>query len=131
MNCPSCKNPMVILELEDVEVDHCFSCGGIWLDAGELELLMGTSSEKECLLTLFETCEVTKEKSINCPICLKKMKKVLYGNEEKKIRLDKCVKNDGIWFDKGELNEVLKIGGTGKDNKIINLLKEMFAGTNK
>ena len=31
---------MITLELEDVEIDHCLDCGGIWLDAGELELLL-------------------------------------------------------------------------------------------
>ncbi len=41
MNCPVCKEPMIVLELDEVEIDHCISCGGIWLDAGELELLIG------------------------------------------------------------------------------------------
>lgn len=128
MNCPSCKEPMVILELEEVEIDHCFSCGGIWLDSGELELLLGSPSEKESLMALFEQDKDSKEKEIYCPICLKKMEKVLYGNEINKVHLDKCRKNDGLWFDKGELRDVLKIGSSDKNNKIVNLLKEMFAG---
>jgi len=41
MDCPVCKNAMITLELEEVEIDHCTNCGGIWLDAGELELLLG------------------------------------------------------------------------------------------
>ena len=34
--CPKCKEPMVVFELEGIEIDHCVSCGGTWLDAGEL-----------------------------------------------------------------------------------------------
>lgn len=40
MNCPACKIAMITLELAEVEIDHCVNCGGIWLDAGELEILM-------------------------------------------------------------------------------------------
>ncbi len=36
MDCPACKKAMITLELADVEIDHCISCGGIWLDNGEL-----------------------------------------------------------------------------------------------
>ena len=38
MDCPNCSDPMVVLEIEQVELDHCLSCGGVWLDAGELEM---------------------------------------------------------------------------------------------
>jgi hypothetical protein len=27
MDCPACREPMVVLELRDVEIDHCLSCG--------------------------------------------------------------------------------------------------------
>jgi Zn-finger nucleic acid-binding protein len=41
MDCPVCQDAMITLELSDVENDYCTDCGGIWLDAGELELLLG------------------------------------------------------------------------------------------
>ena len=37
MDCPVCKSAMITMELTEVEIDHCLDCGGIWLDAGELE----------------------------------------------------------------------------------------------
>ncbi len=40
MDCPFCNNQLVILELNQIEIDYCTSCHGIWLDNGELELLM-------------------------------------------------------------------------------------------
>ncbi len=125
MDCPMCKEPMIVLELNEVEIDHCISCGGIWLDAGELELLLEDSISKDKLLTSFEVERNTKEKNRRCPICLKKMEKILCGTD-KKILIDKCRKNDGIWFDAGELNEVIEMGSFDKDNKVLNLLKDMF-----
>lgn len=116
---------MVVLELDEVEIDHCVSCGGIWLDGGELELLLGTSTEKDKFLISFQADKNTKEKKRNCPICLKRMDKVLYG-QDKKILIDKCRQNDGLWFDLGELDEIIKMGNFDKENKVLNLLRDMF-----
>ncbi len=45
--------------------------------------------------------------------------------ENKGIIVDKCVNGHGLWFDKGELNLLLKTD-LEKNNKMIELLKEMF-----
>ncbi len=37
--CPRCGWLMDIETAEDVDVDVCLNCGGVWLDAGELEKL--------------------------------------------------------------------------------------------
>ena len=37
--CPACKKPMIALELEGIEIDHCLDCGGTWLDGGEIEAI--------------------------------------------------------------------------------------------
>lgn len=125
MNCPACREPMIVLELDEVEIDHCISCGGIWLDGGELELLLGTSTEKDKLLTSFQIDESTKEKARNCPICLKRMDKVLCGTDNTAL-IDKCHQKDGLWFDLGELEKIIKMGNFDKENRVLNLLRDMF-----
>ena len=45
---------MIALELAEVEVDYCTACGGIWLDAGELELLLGNAQNAEQLIDSFK-----------------------------------------------------------------------------
>ena len=45
--------------------------------------------------------------------------------------VDKCKKNHGIWFDKGELQKVVEFGSVNKENKIINLLKDMFENSSQ
>jgi Zn-finger nucleic acid-binding protein len=117
---------MIVLELNEVEIDHCVACGGIWLDAGEMELLLEASDEKDKLLSSFQVDNVSKEKSRKCPICLKKMNKVLWGTTDR-IRIDECRKNDGLWFDKGELEEMIRIGSAAdKDSRVLDLLQDMF-----
>lgn len=125
MNCPIDSQPMIVLELEQIEIDYCSHCGGIWLDSGELELMMETKKEVEYLDSLFRQNLKSKEKSIGCPICSKKMNKVSVGKNGE-VLIDKCPRNHGLWFDKGELEKVLLLGSGGKENKISDLLKQMF-----
>ena len=125
MNCPACKEPMVVLELDEVEIDHCVSCRGIWLDGGELELLLDDSAGKENFLSSFTTQGSTSEKPLKCPICDKRMEKVLCG-EPGIVRIDRCGKGDGIWLDEGELEAILKLASIAGDDRVLNLLRDMF-----
>lgn len=126
MDCPVCKNAMITLELADVEVDYCTDCGGIWLDAGELELLLGDPQQSEQLLNSFEIDSQCPEKRRKCPICLKKMQKIVVGTAKPTLLIDKCAKGDGLWFDKGELQDILNRAELDKDSKIQKLLADIF-----
>ena len=126
MKCPVCKTSMIILELHQVEIDYCPDCKGIWLDTGELELLIEDETEKEKLLNSFKKQEQTKEKRYRCPVCNKKMDKVLQNDDGDAVMIDKCKKSHGFWFDKNELNLLLAKSNAGKDNTVLNLLNDMF-----
>jgi Zn-finger nucleic acid-binding protein len=123
MKCPVCKNAMIVLELNEVEVDYCTSCGGVWLDAGELELLIDDEKGEENLLSSFNIDSSHKEKSYKCPICKKKMDKVFVG-ANKDVLIDKCPVEDGLWFDKGELEDVINLASG--NNKVIEVIHELF-----
>jgi hypothetical protein len=123
MNCPVCKSPMIILELNEIEIDYCSSCSGVWLDSGELELLIDNESEKEKLISSFNIDKDYPEKSYKCPICRKKMQKVHVGKNNE-VLIDKCPANDGLWFDGGELKDVIKLASG--DNEVVRIIREMF-----
>lgn len=127
MDCPLCKNAMIVLELQEVEVDYCTACGGIWLDAGELELLLGNSQNAKKLLNSFKIDQNCAEKRRRCPICLKKMQKIIVSFSTPPLLLDKCPKGDGLWFDKGELQDILNAAELDKENKIQKLLADIFS----
>jgi len=126
MDCPVCKEVMITLELDEVEVDYCLACSGIWLDAGELEMLLGDSNEAQTVLNSFKPDKNCNEKPRRCPICLKKMEKILVGPDKICKLIDKCRKSHGLWFDKGELQDVLKMGSFDKERKIQKLLTDIF-----
>ena len=45
LRCPKCDGTLSEITFEDVQIDRCSSCNGVWLDAGELERL--TDKEEE------------------------------------------------------------------------------------
>ncbi len=125
MNCPVCKEPMIILELNKVEIDFCPNCSGIWLDEGELELLYSIEKSGNELRKLFTQTDSVREKSYKCPICRKRMLKTKFNDSD--IIIDKCRNNHGLWFDKGELEKVFLLKSNETTQKVLELLKEMFS----
>lgn len=125
MDCPNCKTPMIILELSGIEIDYCYNCFGIWLDEGELELLLKEAKRKDNLLSSFRKVPNAGEKKKKCPVCLKKMEKIDVGTREK-VLIERCKNKHGLWFDRGELNQVIKLGQIDENNEVLDFLEEMF-----
>ena len=46
MKCPKCGSDMVEKELDNVMIDQCTECEGIYFDAGELELILKREESK-------------------------------------------------------------------------------------
>ena len=126
MDCPECKNAMITLELEDVEIDYCTNCGGIWLDAGELELLLNEPEKAKELLNSFRIDSESDERIRKCPICNRKMQKIIADSSKPALLIDKCRRGDGLWFDKGELQDIFNRAELDQDNKIQKLLINIF-----
>ena len=122
-----CKNAMITLELEEVEIDYCTDCNGIWLDSGELELLLGEPEKAQQLLDSFEVDFNCAEKPRKCPICDRKMLKTIVGSSKPVLLIDKCRRGDGLWFDRGELQDIIKRAELDKENKIQKLLTDIFS----
>ena len=43
MRCPKCGMQLIELAYDQIKIDKCSSCEGIWLDAGELDEIMNDS----------------------------------------------------------------------------------------
>lgn len=111
MHCIRCKTNMKKKNLRGVLVDYCTICDAFWLDAGELEALekgMTKSTkelEQECRmeaymerarpLTIMESCPKCQESQV--------MEKRMDG-----VTLDYCKACHGLFFDHGELDEILQ-----------------------
>jgi len=135
MICPACKEDMIVLERNEIELDYCTSCRGVWFDTGELELLMesaGLDSPQPLLEDIFNAPEASSaEKKRKCPICDRKMKKVSIGSGGE-ILVDICGQGHGLWFDGGEVSHLMKMlggksaGATDSQQEVISFLGEVF-----
>ena len=131
MRCPACNNLMIVVEHENIELDYCVNCSGVWFDAGELELLVetmeleGTSLSLDDILTSPEA--ESAEKKRKCPICGGKMKKATVGHEPE-VLIDVCSRGDGLWFDSGEVGQLITqlTDKSDSQGRVITFLGEVF-----
>ncbi len=129
MLCPECnEEEMLILEFNDVEIDYCNECSGIWLDEGELELLIDSSTTDSPIIKALVTTPDSPEKTDRrCPVCNKRMylSNIPVPSKEKPviIEIDKCPRNHGLWFDKGELKDIIS---AAKGGPVADFLGSLF-----
>ncbi|MDC0720608.1 zf-TFIIB domain-containing protein [Nannocystis bainbridge] len=122
-DCPGCGEPLHATAVRHgIEFDTCAGCGGIWLDAGELEVLTsgldpspGTGAMHEADLRARVPAPATRESDVRyreCPRCREVMNRRNFGSISGVI-VDEC-RHHGLFLDAGELEEVeafLRAGG--------------------
>lgn len=84
-----------------VEFERCPNCRGIFLDIGELQMLVRHPDFR--MLENAETPHSDEEdkKEASCPRCNVKMES--YRRIMGELRLDMCPTCNGLWLDQGEL----------------------------
>jgi Zn-finger nucleic acid-binding protein len=126
---------MIDLEHDKIELDYCVRCKGVWFDSNELELLFEKVNLKNCSLSIPDLINKIDEKipenKYKCPICKKTMGKIKIGDSSQTV-IDICINGDGLWFDGGELIQLIKhtSHNIGQDvcaeQQVINFLGEVF-----
>ncbi len=101
MQCPKCQKKMEEVECNEVMVDRCVACHGIWFDKGEAEAL-SEGWIAEFLDTgdpnIGETMDAID--TINCPRCGTLMKR-FFDVEGSQLQYEECDEH-GKFFDAGE-----------------------------
>ena len=124
--CPACNQPMVSLEFEGVEIDHCVECAGTWLDAGELELLTELAGVEPAELTrALQQARPVRKDDRRCPRCRRKMEVIEVGPENP-VELDRCRRGDGLWFDHGEMETVVGSFSAGVGGAVASFFAEIY-----
>ena len=121
MDCPKCLGKLQKTYLEDVEVDSCFVCEGIWFDAAELKTVIKRDSRNFDFIDVGraefdgkEFDEFKKEVDLRmgkCPRCedgASLIRKEYHGKHT--VNVDVCPKGHGVWLDGGEIEELRQRG---------------------
>jgi len=95
-SCPECGKAFVLINTGGVELDACLSCGGFWLDPGELGALTRRAAD-------IQTLEGAVEGSnYSCPICQVQMQQHRFLVRED-LMIDCCPNGHGYYLERGEL----------------------------
>ncbi len=105
MNCPRCQVELAVEQQRGIEVDHCPSCNGRWLDHHELDQLEATvpSTPEERRATVQYARRASE---LSCPRCGKRM--TAFNYRAYNLELDACDEH-GFWLDAGEEGRVRDI----------------------
>jgi Zn-finger nucleic acid-binding protein len=106
MKCPNCDQDLVQTKRDDIEVQYCPSCRGMWLSRQELEELEDEvfdfgDDEKG---TLIFSATATDRK---CPQCGKPLKRFKYRLYD--LEMDFCEDGHGFWLDADEDKRILEL----------------------
>ena len=104
MNCLRCDGELRVENYRGVEVDRCHTCGGMWLDYGELDQLEDTVFDKDELKgsLMFRSFD----SKLVCPKCGGRMQ--LFNYRAYGLKLDFCEHGHGTWLDAGEEKRVME-----------------------
>jgi len=131
MICPACRTEMFVLEFERIELDYCPECKGVWLDAGELELLAqiadAVPDKLQAALSGGAASGSSQGRKRRCPRCRKKLEEIVTAGEQP-LTLDRCPAEHGIWFDQNELKTLIQAAGADPDNVVIRFFSRLESG---
>lgn len=111
--CPKCDAQLFSLRFKEVEVDFCERCRGLWLDAGELEALMrqtGAAADDPLLAFQNQPGARPRGRQHLCPRCDRTLREISIPRPDAEaLRLDRCPRGHGLWFDANELQQLLAL----------------------
>src|SRR5436190_4875232 len=113
--CPRCDHALGGRRVEDIVVDECVSCHGLWLDQVAIKRIVTDRQQAraESLLgALPGRLEVAVERPapgkmyVKCPVCRVVMNRKLFATGSGVV-VDVC-RNHGAFFDTGELPRIIE-----------------------
>ena len=110
MKCPKCKTETLSeFFVEEVAVDRCSACDGIWFDAQELRQLLAEDARQVASLRLGSVTETAEgKKKRQCPRDGAELMRV-YSAVDRSVIIDACAECRGIWLDGGEFQKLFAI----------------------
>jgi Zn-finger nucleic acid-binding protein len=119
LTCPKCRGPLAVALDEDIEVDVCKTCKGVWVDIVEEKVLLKVKpdvfsiDELRRLRKLYQPLgRLDSSGYVPCPICQQLMHRRNWGSHSGVV-VDKCA-DHGTWYDVNELEKIrefISLGG--------------------
>jgi PAT family beta-lactamase induction signal transducer AmpG len=112
MRCPKCRSDMEQVMVDDIEVDRCSSCHGLWFDDGELKKLRNREAAAALDIGDIKTGkEQNKIEHYRCPRCAGPMNRLVDPGQTH-IWFEQCGSCRGSFFDAGELTDLATVSAS-------------------
>lgn len=124
IKCPD--HPLMeTTEVNEIPVDRCPSCHGLWLDRDELRQLRAHADEIESLRRQVSAGEEAAEPvaSGDCPACARRLSVATIGS----FHVEHCTICGGVFLDRGELEKVLEQTEAKNLATVVALARSMVA----
>ncbi|MCY4615187.1 MAG: zf-TFIIB domain-containing protein [Chloroflexi bacterium] len=105
MQCPKDGTDLIEEHMHGIEVDHCGTCNGRWLDHHELDELEATRADEDERRGTIRFAD--RESELSCPVCGEPMAAFNYRAYD--LEIDTCRDEHGFWLDAGEEGRVRDI----------------------
>ncbi len=119
MDCIKCDGRLEKVMIDEVEVDQCNKCSGIWFDLGELRQIVN-ASDIDTLKNQVDNNQGHDSRKSTCPRCGGDGNMVQVASlKNKEIHIDTCSVCYGQWLDGGEIEKL-------KEQTLSEKLKGLF-----
>lgn len=107
-----------------LEIDSCPECYGLWFDGEELKLIFQSPKLSQQILEegasarlLSPESDVSRETTERiCPVC---EEQDLFSSQLGKTQVDYCLSCHGIWFDRSELEQLVRDYQNGERGNLV------------
>jgi Zn-finger nucleic acid-binding protein len=100
--CPECRGSLTIVRVQQLEIECCRRCRGMWFDPGELQVFSAQSKE-------IPSDDLAHRASrFACPVCGAPMIEYTFVNPNS-LLVDRCPSGHGVYLEERELERVFEL----------------------
>jgi len=119
MRCPKCASELQAITYENIEIDRCVGCGGIWFDAHEMrELQRIKGAHRVDVGDKLVGRENDATQDIQCPRCQVRMS-TMADAVQFHITFETCPECLGTFLDAGEFRDLSELTVAERVKKLV------------
>ena len=124
MNCPKCQGNFSKVVFNNIEVERCETCNGLWFDMLEKEDLIAIRGSESIDIGNDQVGEkYSLMQDIACPVCDQKMIPMV-DKDQFHIKYESCATCFGTFFDAGEFRDLKDRSVVERFMQLINTVRD-------
>jgi Zn-finger nucleic acid-binding protein len=119
MKCPKCQSQFETITFQEIEVDRCLGCRGLWFDMLEKEDLVRIEGSEAIDIGSDQVGKKYRDmEDVKCPHCRVEMLPMV-DKDQFHIKYESCPICYGTFFDAGEFRDL-------KENSVLERFMHML-----